>query len=165
MGKTVLNWTFRERCSGLLGAACLLLNACGARTSPSPIAAGSNGCVPSPRAAREPQTAHGISRTLLDRSDLPELSGWETRMYLIEYAPGVAAPLHHHPVAGVGYVLSGRFESTFEGGETVEVHEGQSFRDLAKLSHVAFKNTDPSKPLRFVISYVVRKGEPVVIVP
>ena len=86
-------------------------------------------------------------------------------MYLIEYAPGVAAPRHHHPVAGVGYVLSGSFESAFEGGSTIEVHEGQSFRDLPNVSHVMFKNTDSTKPLKFVISYVVRKDAPVLVVP
>lgn len=110
-------------------------------------------------------TSQGISRTLLDKSDLRDLPGWETRMYLIEYAPGAAAPRHHHPVAGVGYVLSGSFESSFEGGATTEVHEGQSFRDLPNVSHLMFKNTDATKPLKFVISYVVRKDAPVLVVP
>lgn len=115
--------------------------------------------------AQEPKTAQGISRTLLDQSDLRDLPGWETRMYLIEYAPGVAAPPHHHPAAGVGYVVSGSFESAFEGGETSEVREGQSFRDLPNVPHVMFKNTSATKPLKFVISYVVRKGAPVLVVP
>jgi quercetin dioxygenase-like cupin family protein len=115
--------------------------------------------------AQEPKTAQGISRTLLDQSDLQDLPGWETRMYLIEYAPGVAAPPHHHPAAGVGYVVSGSFESTFEGGKASEVREGQSFRDLPNVSHVMFKNTSATKPLKFVISYVVRKGAPVLVVP
>lgn len=115
--------------------------------------------------AQEPKTAQGISRTLLDQSDLQDLPGWETRMYLIEYAPGVAAPPHHHPAPGVGYVVSGSFESAFAGGEAIEVREGQSFRDLPNVSHVMFKNTSATKPLKFVISYVVRKGAPVLVVP
>ncbi len=87
-------------------------------------------------------SSNGISRTLLDQWDLRDLPGWETRLFLIEYAPGVSAPLHHHPVAGVGYVLSGSFESTFEGGTAIQVHEGQSFRDLPDVPHLMFKNAD-----------------------
>lgn len=130
--------------------------------APATTAPGSAG---SAERAQEPKTAQGISRTLLDQSDLQELPGWETRMYLIEYAPGVAAPPHHHPAPGVGYVVSGSFESTFEGGKTIEVREGQSFRDLPNVPHVMFKNTSATKPLKFVISYVVRKGAPVLVVP
>lgn len=110
-------------------------------------------------------TATAISRTLLDQADLPDLPGWETRLFLIEYGPGVAAPKHHHPVGGVGYVLSGTFESAFEGEKPTIVREGQQFRDLPQVSHVLFRNTDRSKPLKFLILYVVRKGEPVLMTP
>lgn len=111
------------------------------------------------------KTTEGITRTLLDQSELAELPGWETRLFLIEYAPGVAAPVHHHPAPGVGYVLSGSFQSTFEGEKMTEVREGQSFRDLPNVAHVLFKNASSTQPLKFVISYVVRKGAPVLVVP
>ncbi|HET9933010.1 MAG TPA: cupin domain-containing protein [Polyangiaceae bacterium] len=129
-----------------------------AEATPSPIATRS----PAPAAAT---SATGISRTLLDQADLPDMPGWETRLFLIEYAPGVAAPKHHHPVGGVGYVLSGSFESAFEGQKPTIVREGQSFRDLPEASHVLFRNADNSKSLKFIIMYVVRKGEPVLMTP
>lgn len=74
------------------------------------------------------------------------------------YGPGVVAPLHHHPVEGVGYVVSGRFESAFGGEQPVVVSEGQSFVDRAVVAHTLFRNPDPSKGLKFVIGYVVRKA-------
>jgi quercetin dioxygenase-like cupin family protein len=164
--------------SSLIG----MVSACGAQPPPAaisadspPPAAGAAQASSAPGAAQassapaagnpDRKADDGITRTLLDQSDLPEFPGWETRMYLIEYAPGVAAPRHHHPVGGIGYVVSGSFESAFEGGKTTVVHEGQSFRDLADVPHVTFKNTDTSKPLKFIVSYVVRKGTPVVVVP
>ncbi len=141
-----------------------LLTACAAapRPSASTPAATAVAATGSPGAAG---SASGISRTLLEQADLPDFPGWETRLFLIEYAPGVAAPKHHHPVGGVGYVFSGSFESAFEGEAPKLVREGQSFRDLAQTSHVLFRNVDDSKPLKFVIMYVVRKGEPVLVTP
>lgn len=115
-----------------------------------------------PTAAQPPEP---IRRTLLEHRDLPELPGWETRLYLIEYGPGVSAPVHHHPVPSMGYVLSGSFESAFDGQPPVVVREGQSFVDQALASHTLFRNLDPARPLRFVISYVVQKDAPVVITP
>jgi quercetin dioxygenase-like cupin family protein len=120
-------------------------------------------------ATAQPATAshrvEPITRTLLEHHDLPELPGWEARLYLIEYGPGVSAPLHHHPVPSLGYVFSGSFESAFEGQPPVVVREGQSFVDRALTPHILFRNLDPARPLRFVISYVVQKDAPVVITP
>jgi quercetin dioxygenase-like cupin family protein len=121
--------------------------------------------------ARAPSVAppapgpQSISRTLLLRQDLPNLPGWETRLYLIEYAPGVAAPAHHHPVEGLGYVVSGSFESAFEGEPATVVRAGQSFRERAQVSHVLFRNADAEHPLKFVIAFVVARGTAVVVTP
>lgn len=132
--------------------------ACSPHPATSAAASPSSVSTPSPNGS-------GISRTLLDQSELADLPGWETRLFLIEYPPGVAAPKHHHPVGGVGYVLSGSFESAFEGEQPIIVREGQYFRDRPRLSHVLFRNLDSSKPLKFLITYVVRKGEPVLMTP
>lgn len=106
-----------------------------------------------------------VSRTLLLRQDLPNLPGWETRLYLIEYPPGVAAPLHHHPVEGLGYVISGRFESAFDGERATVVSAGQSFRERALVPHILFRNADPQHALKFVIAFVVARDTPVVVTP
>jgi quercetin dioxygenase-like cupin family protein len=54
-----------------------------------------------------------IQRTLLCASPVEDLPGWETGLYLIEYAPGADGSGHYHPVVGVGYMLSGTILSAF----------------------------------------------------
>lgn len=103
--------------------------------------------------------AGGIRRTLIDRRPATDLPGWETRLYLIEYPPGMAAPLHVHPAVGVGYVLEGRFESAFGTEPVVEVRAGQGFVDQAGVTHRVFRNADPGHALRFVVAYTLRAGE------
>jgi quercetin dioxygenase-like cupin family protein len=106
-------------------------------------------CHPAPSPGLE-SSQPPISRTLLAHRDVPELPGWETRLYLIEYQGGVAAPVHHHPVEGIGYVVEGRFESAFDGEAPIVVRAGEGFRDRAIVPHVVFRNPDPG-PLRFVV--------------
>lgn len=106
-----------------------------------------------------------ISRTLLDHYDLPDMPGWETRLYLVEYAPGAGAPVHHHPVEGLGYVVSGRFESAFTDERPTIVEAGHAFRERALVPHTLFRNPDSSRPLKFVIAFVVRHGATVVEAP
>ena len=125
------------------------LAACAATTPP-----------PAPTAPPTP-----ITRTLLQHADVAELPGWETRLYLIEYGPGVAAPLHHHPVVGIGYVLGGSFASAFEGEAEVTVAAGAGFVDRALAPHTVFRNVDAARPLRFLIAYTVRKDAPVLETP
>ncbi len=101
-----------------------------------------------PRSAEHPSTMAGppappIARTLLEHHDLEESPGWEMRLYLIHYEPGVAAPAHHHPVEGLGYVVRGSFESAFQGEAPVVIHEGQSFRDRCAGSTHALSKRRP----------------------
>jgi quercetin dioxygenase-like cupin family protein len=79
---------------------------------------------------------------------------------LIEYGPSATAPLHVHPVEGVGRVLQGNFESAFGTGPLVQVHEGQGFVDPAGVPHRLFRNLSTTEPLRFVIAYTIRSGQP-----
>jgi quercetin dioxygenase-like cupin family protein len=110
--------------------------------------------------------AGGIKRTLIDRKPAAELPGWETRLYLIEYPPGAAAPLHIHPAIGVGFVIDGRFESAFGDEPVVEVQSGHGFVDQAGVTHRVFRNPSPDHGLRFVVAYTLRAGdEPLHVVP
>ena len=121
-------------------------------------------CACHPAPPRQLAATEPIRRTLLVHRDVAELPGWETRLYLIEYEAGVAAPIHHHPFEGIGYVISGRFESAFRGEPPITVGAGESFRDRAGVEHVLFRNLDAA-PLRFVISYVMPKDAPTVETP
>ncbi len=136
---------------GLVGAAMLVaLAACHEVRPREPVSASGPGTGADVR---------GIRRTLIDRRPATDLPGWETRLYLIEYPPGTAAPVHIHPAVGVGYVLEGRFESAFGAEPVVEVRAGQGFVDQAGVTHRVFRNASPDHALRFVVAYTLRAGE------
>jgi sugar lactone lactonase YvrE/quercetin dioxygenase-like cupin family protein len=102
--------------------------------------------------------ASGIRRTLLNRAPAHE-PGWETRLYLIEYPPLVAAPLHDHPAIGIGFVIEGEFESAFGDGPTITVKAGQSFVDQVDVPHRLFRNTSPDRTLRMLVAYTIRQSD------
>src|ERR1041384_2570607 len=99
---------------------------------------------PQPRNARGAESAlpelktGEIRRTLVASHPATELPGWETQLYLIEYGPAASAPVHIHPVVGVGRVLEGSFVSAFGDEQLVEVHAGQGFVDQAAVPHRIF---------------------------
>jgi quercetin dioxygenase-like cupin family protein len=55
-----------------------------------------------------------VTRVLLQTSPATDLPGWEIRLFLITYPPGVDASNHSHPVVGVGFVLEGMMISAFD---------------------------------------------------
>jgi quercetin dioxygenase-like cupin family protein len=109
--------------------------------------------------------ATDIRRILLCSSPVEGLPGWETRLYLIEYPPGADGGGHHHPVVGLGYMLGGTILSAFGDGQTIAIREGESFVDAAHQIHTVSRNTSKTEPLRFVIAYTVKQGEPVTVLP
>jgi quercetin dioxygenase-like cupin family protein len=110
-------------------------------------------------AAKSPPATDAVQRSLLATHPLTELPGWESRIYLIDFPPGAESPLHEHPVAGIGYVLEGTFESAFGEGPATTKHAGESFVDLPLQPH-HFRNPDSQHHLRFVIAGTFRKGDP-----
>jgi quercetin dioxygenase-like cupin family protein/sugar lactone lactonase YvrE len=102
-----------------------------------------------------------IRRTLVDSRPATGLPGWETRLYLIEYGPDAVAPLHAHPVVGIGRVLDGAFESAFGDDAPARVEAGQGFVDPAGVPHRLFRNAGDT-PLRFVIAYTIPVDQPIV---
>jgi len=140
--------------SSLMMVAMVLALACQAcattATVPATAAVSARSSSPSPREVR---------RELLTRRELPELPGWESRMYLVEFPPGAQSPLHEHVVSCVGYVLEGSFESAFGDGPAKVTHAGESFVDLPHEPH-RFRNASANQPLRFVIAGTFRKDDP-----
>ena len=93
------------------------------------------------------------------------LPGWETRLYLIENPPGGDGSGHHHPVVGLGYMLGGTILSAFGDEQPIAIREGESFVDAAHQIHTVSRNASTTEPLRFVIAYTVKQGEPVTVLP
>ena len=104
-----------------------------------------------------------IKRTVLQAVPIPQLPGWESRLLLLEYPPGVAAPLHTHPVLATGYVIEGDVVSQWEGEEVERYTSGDTFVDHGERLHLRSENASQHKPLKFLLSYVIRTGEPNVV--
>jgi quercetin dioxygenase-like cupin family protein len=85
------------------------------------------------------------------------------REILITLPPGAAAPVHAHPGIGVGYVLEGSYESQYEGEALQRFEAGDAIYDLAQTPHLIARNASDSLPLRFLMTFVVAKGEPTIL--
>jgi quercetin dioxygenase-like cupin family protein len=104
------------------------------------------------------EAARDVRRTLLSSEDVPGMPAYESRLYLIEFPPGAEAKPHVHPTPGLGYVLEGRFESSYDDGSVAITQAGEAFVDRAHQTH-HFRNPDADHALRFVISGTFRKGQ------
>ena len=100
------------------------------------------------------------ARTELMRRQIPGDGEWEAVMFLLELPPGGAAPPHKHPGIGVGYVLEGAYESQYDGEELKKFSAGDAIYDLCQTPHLVARNGSSTKPLRFIMTFIVRKGEP-----
>jgi quercetin dioxygenase-like cupin family protein len=105
-----------------------------------------------------------ITRELLQTTPLADLPGWEVRLFLITYPPGADANNHSHPVAGVGFVLEGVMVSAFDDDSEETFLAGQSFVDRASY-HRIVRNDSKTRPMRFLIAYTVKTGEPNTVFP
>jgi quercetin dioxygenase-like cupin family protein len=105
-----------------------------------------------------------VTRELLQTSPVEGMPGWEMRLFLITYPPGADASNHSHPVVGIGLVLEGTMISGF-GNDPEEIFTaGQSFRDRASFHRVS-RNGSQTEPMKFLIAYTVREGEPNTVWP
>ena len=103
------------------------------------------------------------SRVELMRREIPGTDHQEVVMFLISLPPGAAAPVHTHPGIGVGYVLEGVYESQYEGEALQRFTAGEAIYDLAHTPHLVARNASDTLPLRFIMTFVVAKGEPTIL--
>ena len=108
-------------------------------------------------------SADGISRTILE--NYTNEGGEDFRLVLTTYPPGLGLPSHHHPSVGHNYVLEGVAESQYEDEELKRITAGQSYQDKAQLTHRIFRNADRTSPLTYLIAYIVKKGQPFLLIP
>jgi len=108
-------------------------------------------------------SSNGVTRTTLESYE--NAAGEEFRLLLVTYPPGVAAPSHHHPAVAHNYILEGRAESRYADEGLRLLKAGDSYQDKAQVQHVLFRNPDPVAPLRWIMAYTAKKGQPFLIVP
>ena len=49
--------------------------------------------------------------------------------------------------------------------QPIAIREGESFVDAAHQTHTVSRDASQTEPLRFVIAYTVKQGEPVTVLP
>jgi quercetin dioxygenase-like cupin family protein len=103
------------------------------------------------------------TRVEMMRREIPGADGREAVMFLITLPPGAAAPVHAHPGIGVGYVLEGSYESQYEGETLQRFEAGDAIYDLAHTPHLIARNASDTLPLRFIMTFIVAKGDPTIL--
>jgi quercetin dioxygenase-like cupin family protein len=113
--------------------------------------------------AQTPSAAGPTARTL----ESHDIAGTDREMVLREVtiAPGGAAPLHHHTVPGLVFIVEGVAESAYGNDAPKLYHAGETMQDIADIPHTLFRNADPNKPLRFLTFYAAAKGQPYLVTP
>jgi quercetin dioxygenase-like cupin family protein len=108
-------------------------------------------------------SADGIVRTTLE--SYVNDAGEDFRLVLTAYPPGIGLPAHHHPSVAHNYIVEGIAESQYADEELLRFTSGQSYQDKASVKHLVFRNPDRSAPLKYLIAYTVKAGQPYLIIP
>jgi quercetin dioxygenase-like cupin family protein len=101
--------------------------------------------------------------TELMSKDLPECPGKEGLMITVEYPPGSVDPVHRHYAHAFVYVLEGTIVMQVKGGKEVTLTPGQTFYEGPNDIHVVGRNASKTKPAKFVVFLVKKKGAPVLV--
>ena len=109
-------------------------------------------------------SATGPTSRILESHSIP---GTDREMVLREVTipPGGVAPIHHHTVPGLVFVVEGVAESAYGDDAPKLYHAGETLQDVADIPHTLFRNADPNKPLRFLTFYAAAKGQPYLVTP
>ena len=101
--------------------------------------------------------------TELLSKDLTDLPGKEGLMITVEYPPGSSDPVHRHYADAFIYVLEGSVVMQVKGGKEVTLTPGQTFYEGPEDIHVVGRNASSTKPAKFVVFLVKKKGAPVLV--
>ncbi len=106
-------------------------------------------------------TAQDPAVTPLMSKDLVGLQGKEVQMLIVDYPPGAEDPIHRHDAQAFLYVLEGSIVMQVRGGKEVTLHSGQTFYEAPDDLHVVGRNASKTKPAKFLVLLVKKKGAPV----
>jgi len=94
---------------------------------------------------------------------LAAASGSEVLMYTVDFPPGFSSPIHRHDAQVSVYVLEGSVVMQVKGGKELTLGTGQSFYEDPNDIHVVSRNASNSKPAKFLVFLIHKKGTPLVI--
>ena len=98
-----------------------------------------------------------IERKVLERIPIPDTDE-ELQMMLVTFPPGAQSEPHVHPVEGMNYIVEGTAESQYEGHPLERYEAGDSYLDLASVTHKVFRNPSKTRSLKFVIAFKIKRG-------
>jgi quercetin dioxygenase-like cupin family protein len=92
------------------------------------------------------------------QKDLADVPGKEMLMLTVEYPPGAVEHIHRHDANAFVYVLEGTIVEQVRGGKEVTLTPGQTFYEGPNDVHAVGRNASTTKPARFVVVMVKKKG-------
>ena len=92
------------------------------------------------------------------QKDLPDMPGKEVLMLSVEYPPGAVEHVHRHDASAFVYVLEGTIVEGVRGGKEVTLTPGQAFYEGPNDVHTVGRNASATKPAKFVVVLVKKKG-------
>jgi quercetin dioxygenase-like cupin family protein len=101
-----------------------------------------------------------IKRTELHRSDLADVVGKETVIYIADVMPGAEGGRHTHFGDEYVYVLEGTLIVTPDGQQPITLRKGDVAHIAPKDGVHAAKNGSSSEPARALVFIVAEKGKP-----
>ena len=101
--------------------------------------------------------------TPLLTKDLAGFPGKQALMYTVDFPPGFSSPVHRHNAQVSVYVLEGSVEMQVRGQKKVTLRPGESFYEGPRDIHIVSRNASSTKPARFLVFLIDRKGAPLVI--
>jgi quercetin dioxygenase-like cupin family protein len=101
--------------------------------------------------------------TTLITKDLAGHSGEQTLMYTVDFPPGFSSPVHRHNAQVCVYVLEGSVVMQVRGQKELTLGPGQTFYEDPNDIHVVSRNASNTKPAKFLVFLINKKGAPLVI--
>lgn len=115
--------------------------------------------------AQQPVTPPTAQETItpLITKDLAGVPDEQTLMYTVDFPPGFSSPIHRHNAQVSVYVLEGSVVMQVRGQKEVTLRPGQSFYEDPNDIHVVSRNASTTKPAKFLVFLINKKGAPLVI--
>jgi quercetin dioxygenase-like cupin family protein len=101
--------------------------------------------------------------TPLITKDLAGSPDKQVLMYTVDFPPGFASPIHRHNAQVSVYVLEGSVVMQVRGQKELMLWPGQTFYEDPSDIHVVSRNASSTKPAKFLVFLINKKGAPLVI--
>ena len=101
--------------------------------------------------------------TPLIAKDLAGVPGEEALTYTVEFPPGFSSPVHRHNAQVSVYMLEGSVVMQVKGQQELTLLPGQTFYEGPDDIHIVSRNASSTKPAKFLVFLIHKKGSPLVI--